>query len=282
MAENHHPDRKGPVPQHFADIIRIRTATAFRETSGFPPRMYYDNDWAVVVPLANEEQDFHPFVDVLTGVLDRLESGKAYFVVDKTSTDRTLDLCRELSAADGRFVTVWAPGNRHLVDAYIRGLREAYVAGHHLIIEMDAGMSHDPRAIPMFLRVLNEGNECAFGSRFINGGSMSNSPLRRRFFSWVGTLLANLLLGTRLHDMTSGYQGFHRNVVAGLIAYPFRSTAHFYQTEVRYLLRRRRAYEVPIHYQAPSPRVSSAAISNAWSTLLYYFRKRITSTAISL
>ena len=61
-----------------------------------------------------------------------------------------------------------------MVDAYIKGLRVAYEAGHELIIEMDAGLSHDPRAIPMFLRVLNEGNECAFGSRFTNGGSMGN------------------------------------------------------------------------------------------------------------
>jgi dolichol-phosphate mannosyltransferase len=244
--------------------------------------MYFDNDWAVVVPLANEEQEFRPFIHTLRCVLDRLDSGKVYFVVDRVSKDRTLELCQELSEKDSRFVTVWSPENRNVVDAYVKGLRTAYMAGHEFIIEMDAGMSHDPRALPMFLRVLNEGNECAFGSRFINGGSMANSPLKRRLLSKNGTLLANVLLGTKLYDMTSGFQGFHSKVVAKIIEFPLRSTAHFYQTEIRYLLRNRRIFEVPIHYQAPSPRVSSQAIRNAWRTLLFYFWIRLNGQQPSL
>lgn len=244
--------------------------------------MLYYKKWAIVVPMANEEKDFGPFIAMLNFVIDELNPGNVYFVVDNASRDRTLELCRELSAKDPRYITVWAPENRNVVDAYVRGLRVAYEAGHDIIIEMDAGLSHDPRAIPMFLRVLNEGNECAFGSRFINGGSMGDSPFKRRLLSRTGTVLANILLGTRLYDMTSGYQGFHRDVVARIIEHKFKSTAHFYQTELRYLLRKRRISEVPIHYQAPSPRVSGKAISNAWQTLLYYFMRRITFNSTRL
>jgi dolichol-phosphate mannosyltransferase len=170
---------------------------------------------------------------------------------------------------------VWAPENRNVVDAYIKGLRVAYEAGHDIIIEMDAGLSHDPRAIPMFLRVLNEGNDCAFGSRFINGGSMGDSPFKRRMLSKTGTVLANLLLSTKLKDMTSGFQGFHRDIVAKIINHPFKSKAHFYQTELRYLLRNHKNFEVPIHYSAPSPRVSKNAVRNSYQTLLYYFMERL-------
>ena len=138
--------------------------------------MIYSNNWAIVTPLANEEAEFNDYVQALKAILDFLSSGKVYLVVDNASKDDTLNLCRALSAGDERFITVYAPENRNVVDAYLRGLREAYLAGHECIIEMDAGLSHDPRAIPMFLRVLNEGNDCAFGSRFINGGSMGNSP----------------------------------------------------------------------------------------------------------
>ena len=225
--------------------------------------------------MANEENDFKPFIEMFTFVINTLDSGKIYFVVDKASKDRTLELCQELSAKDPRYVTVWAPENRNVVDAYVKGLRVAHEAGHELIIEMDAGLSHDPRAIPMFLRVLNEGNECAFGSRFINGGSMGDSPFKRRMLSKVGTILANVLLGTKLHDMTSGYQGFHRDIVEKIISCDLKSKAHFYQTELRYLLRKRRLFEVPIHYQAPSPRVSQNAIKNAYHTLFYYFFLRL-------
>jgi dolichol-phosphate mannosyltransferase len=237
--------------------------------------MFYYKNWAIVVPMANEEADFKPFIAMVDLVINELHPGNVYFIIDNASKDRTLELCRELSAKDPRYITVWAPENRNVVDAYIKGLRVAYEKGHEIIIEMDAGLSHDPRAIPMFLRVLNEGNECAFGSRFINGGSMGDSPFRRRLLSKTGTILANMLLGTKLHDMTSGYQGFHRDIVAKIINHQFKSKAHFYQTELRYLLRKRLIFEVPIHYQAPSPRVSENAIKNAYQTLFYYFIQRL-------
>ena len=244
--------------------------------------MYQNYNWAVVVPMANEEAEFHEFVVEMQKVLDRLGSGTVYFVIDQISKDRTLELCQSLSWQDKRFITIWAPENRNVVDAYLRGYREAYQNGHDYIIEMDAGLSHDPRALPMFIRVLNEGNECAFGSRFINGGSMTDSSLKRRLLSKGGTALSNLLLGTSLFDMTSGYQGFHSSVVGKLLNYKLLSTAHFYQTEVRYLLRNYRYAEVPIHYKAPSPRVSRNAISNALKVLLHYFSKRIKGSAVEI
>jgi dolichol-phosphate mannosyltransferase len=237
--------------------------------------MYLYNDWAAVIPMANEEQDFAPFVSLLKDVMDVLKTGKIYFVIDNVSKDKTLEMARDLEKEDTRFEVVWAPQNRSVVDAYINGFKVAYEKGHQLIIEMDAGLSHDPRAIPMFLRVLNEGNECAFGSRFINGGSMGDSPFKRRTLSKTGTTLANLLLGTDLRDMTSGFQGFHRDVIGAILNYKLLSKAHFYQTELRYLLRKRRIFEVPIHYKAPSPRVSQSAIKNANQTLLHYFKERL-------
>jgi dolichol-phosphate mannosyltransferase len=225
--------------------------------------------------MANEEADFTPFATLLQQVLEKLDSGRVYFVVDKVSRDNTLQLCQALSGQNPRFVTVWAPQTRNVVDAYLAGYRAAYDNGHALIIEMDAGLSHDPRALPMFLRVLNEGNECAFGSRFINGGSTADSEWSRWFLSKFGTLLSNWMLGTRMKDMTSGYQGFHRHVVGLFLNYPLKSTAHFYQTELRYLLRKKRYMEVPIHYRAPSASVSPKAIRNARQTLLYYFKRRL-------
>lgn len=232
-------------------------------------------NFAVITPMANEGNDFQPFISSLTNVLDKLESGMVYLIIDNVSKDNTLELCNNLSSFDNRFVTVWAPENKNIVDAYLKGYREALKTGYEYIIEMDAGLSHDPRALPMFLRTLNEGNECAFGSRFINGGSICDSNWKRTFLSRFGTILSNFLLGTKMYDMTSGYQGFHANVVKEFVAYNLLSKAHFYQTELRYLLRKSRYAEIPIHYRAPSPSVSKKAISNSVDVLLHYFFLRL-------
>jgi dolichol-phosphate mannosyltransferase len=236
-------------------------------------------NYAITIPMANESEDFEPFVQALTDMLNRQSGGTVYFIVDSVSKDNTRELCEALSASDNRFVTVWAPENCNVVDAYLRGYREALNRGHEIIIEMDAGLSHDPRAIPMFLRVLNEGNECAFGSRFINGGSICDSNWKRTFLSKSGTLLSNMLLGTRMYDMTSGFQGFHASIVEKFQKYPLLSKAHFYQTELRYLLRNTRYAEIPIHYRAPSPSVSKKAIKNSFSVLFHYFFRRLQGKA---
>lgn len=242
----------------------------------------YPNNWAVVIPLANEEVELPEFAEALRLVMDAAEGGTVYFVVDRVSKDRTLECCEEISKLDPRFITKWIPENRNVVDAYINGFREALKDGHEIIIEMDGGLSHDPRTIPAFLRALNEGNDCAFGSRYINGGSMVDSPLKRRFLSKGGSILAQILLGSKLSDMTSGFQAFRRDLLADLVAFPLRSKAHFYQTEVRHLLRKEKLIEVPIHYRAPSPRVSKGAIRNALAVLAIYTGLRLCGKAPTL
>ena len=239
--------------------------------------------WALVVPMANEEHDFHPFISELQKELDVLKNGVVFLVVDTVSKDKTLELCHHLSEGDKRFHTIWAPENKNVVDAYIRGYREALQRSDaDYIIEMDAGLSHDPAALGTFIKFLDEGYDCVYGSRFIEGGSMGDSPAKRQSLSKTGTILSNVLLGSKLHDMTSGYQGFKRSIVEKFTAYELESKANFYQTEIRYLLRKYHSKEIPIHYKAPSPRVSKKAITNSLETLLYYFWRRITFRPISI
>ncbi len=76
-----------------------------------------DIDFAVVVPMANEQETFHDYVDAVKRILDSLGAGHVYVVIDKASSDDTLKLSQELSGSDDRFSTIWAPENRNVVDA---------------------------------------------------------------------------------------------------------------------------------------------------------------------
>ena len=247
-----------------------------------------NKSFAVVIPLANESDTFSEFTSNLIEVIERVRDdnsfiGKVYFVVDNVSKDNTLQLCEELHKKDPRFIPIWAPENRNVVDAYLRGYKEALKTGEYMyIIEMDAGMSHDPNALPMFLRYLSEGHKCVFGSRFINGGSIYDSNWQRTVLSRGGTILSNILLGTHFKDMTSGYMGFHSEVAQKFVDYGLFSKAHFYQTEVRYLLRHQRYIEAPIHYMAPSPRVAPKAIINSFAVLFHYWWMRIKGLSVKL
>jgi len=180
------------------------------------------DSWALIVPMANEEKEFDPFIAALIAQLDRLPQGKVFLIIDRVSTDRTRELCEALQQRDDRFVAMWAPENRNVVDAYLRGYREAYDRGHGPIIEMDAGLSHDPAVLSAFLSRLNEGFDCVFGSRFVKGGSIDTKSRWRWFLSRGGTVISNLLLGSRMLDMTRGYQGRQRHIGRRLLDHGLR------------------------------------------------------------
>lgn len=217
--------------------------------------------WAIVSPLANEENNITELLRRISHVLDQHSGGHVFLIIDKASRDRTLELAS--STNDPRFEVIWAPENRNVVDAYLRGHREAYGRGIEWVIEMDGGLSHLPEQIPDFLSGLADGFEVVYGCRNCPGGGFGSAPFLRRFYSKAGTYVSNILLGMSFKDGTSGFIAFSRKAMARFVDKRFGSEGHFYQTELRYYLKGLRYKEIPILYNSPSPRVSSNSLRNA-------------------
>src|SRR5260370_39937748 len=106
---------------------------------------------------------------------------------------------------------VGAPENRGIVDAYVRGYREAIASGHDYILEMDAGFSHRPEDLAGFLEAMDGGHDCIFGGRFVACGNMTDTPRPRGLASRGVTVPPNLLLATRLHELTRAFALFCRS-----------------------------------------------------------------------
>jgi dolichol-phosphate mannosyltransferase len=219
----------------------------------------------VVIPLANEEATVGQLLQRVEAQLCPLD--RIFCVLDGKSRDRTMALVRGVSSLDSIVVSVWAPENRCVVDAYFRGFREALAARCDWILEMDGGLSHCPEEIPRFLDALGKGADFAAGSRFIHGGSYKGR-WSRRLLSRGGTLLANFLLGTRMKDMTSGFECFSRRALSQVVERGVRSRAHFFQTEIRYMLHGWSWVEVPITYCNPSTSVGKATVLESVRLLL--------------
>jgi dolichol-phosphate mannosyltransferase len=120
-----------------------------------------------------------------------------------------------------------------------------------------------------------QGYDCVFGSRFMDGGKISNSSLKRRMVSYGGTLLTNGLLGTRLTDMTSGFEMFTRRALGIVLEKGIHSRAHFFQTEIKIHCRNLKLAEVPIHYQMASPGLDKGPVNEAFTQLWRLFRLRV-------
>jgi dolichol-phosphate mannosyltransferase len=231
----------------------------------------------VVCPMANEESSAVRFVgEVLDECAPRgFASVKFFAVLDRVSKDRTRELLEELKRERPELEVVWSPENRNVVDAYVRGYREALNNGCDWILEIDAGFSHQPSDIPQFFDKMAEGYDCVFGSRFCRGGAISDSSMKRRFISRGGSVLSNLLLGTKLKDMTSGFEMFTRQALMEVVKKGIKSRGPFFQTEIKAYCRRLRIAEVPIQYRAASHAVGNQALKDSFSNLWRLFRLRL-------
>jgi len=228
----------------------------------------------IVTPMANEEANAEAFV---RDVLSRCAGFKRvvmFVVLDKVCRDATRRILDNLHREISGLHVIWAPENRHVVDAYVRGYREAIRAGCDWILEIDAGYSHQPTDIPQFFDRMEEGSDCVFGSRFCRGASILDSSMKRRIISYGGTLLVNVAIGTTLKDMTSGFQMFTRQALEGVLEKGILSRSPFFQTEIKIHCRKLCVCEVPIQYRAASHSVGWKALHDSFSNLWRLFRMR--------
>jgi len=234
-------------------------------------------DLAIVCPMANEGGNANAFVHATLDQCAGLHSVTFLAVVDEASTDNTRQILDALARANPAVVVVWAPENRCAVDAYVRGYKEALTRHADWILEIDAGFSHQPADIPQFFEQMEKGYDCVFGSRFMEGGKITDGSSKRYFVSRMGTVLSNLLLGTNLADMTSGFEMFSCRALTHILERGIHSRAHFFQTEIKVYCRNLKIIEVPIHYKSPSPRMKSSAITDAFWQLGRLFALRLSA-----
>lgn len=228
----------------------------------------------IVTPMANEGAQAVRFVQEMLRHCAGFRDVLFFAVLDQATNDNSPELLRDFARAEPRLRVIWAPENRCVVDAYLRGYREALDAGADWILEVDAGFSHQPEDTAKFFALLGQGYDCIFGSRFMKGSKVSDASVKRYLVSRGGTILSNLLLGTRQTDMTSGYEMFSRQALKAVLEIGVESRGHFFQTEIKAYCRNLRMVEVPIHYRAPSPRLGSAAMKDAFEQLRRLYRLR--------
>jgi dolichol-phosphate mannosyltransferase len=252
----------------------IRSVMSFEPA--IPTARFSEIALGIVCPMANEQESATRFV---TEVLDqcapfKFKSVTFFAILDRVCRDNTRELMEQLSAERPQLKVVWSPENRCVVDAYVRGYREALSAGADWILEIDAGFSHQPSDIPQFFEKMSEGYDCVFGSRFCKGGHITDSSMSRELISRGGTLLTNFLLDTQLKDMTSGFELFSRSALNRILDKGIYSRGHFFQTEIKIHCCGLKITEVPIRYQAASKSVDKKVLKDSFDNLWRLYRLR--------
>jgi apolipoprotein N-acyltransferase len=187
---------------------------------------------------------------VVAGVLEH--PGVEALVVDDSSPDGTATVVRGLMAGEPRLRLVERPGRAGLASAYEEGFRRALLEGYDLIVEMDSDLSHDPVELGALLAAARDRFHLVVGSRYVPGGSVTNNWSRMRLaLSKTGNTYARLMLGLPVHDATSGYRVYRRELLRDLVTEPFHADGYGFQVELvmRSWLRGWSIGEVPITFR---------------------------------
>ncbi len=166
----------------------------------------------ILVPTYNERDNLPLLVkDIMT------LPGTVVMVLDDQSPDGTGAVADALATEyPGRVEVLHRTGQRGLGVSYLEGFRRAIESDADFVVQMDADLSHDPKYLPEMIRLASSGADLVIGSRYLNGISVVNWPLRRIILSSFANFYIRTVTGLGLRDITTGYRCWRRPALARL------------------------------------------------------------------
>ena len=186
------------------------------------------SDYLVIIPAYNEE-------DTIEALVLRAKKHGDVCVVNDCSRDAT----RKILECIDDIMVINHEVNTHIPGAVLDGMRFAVESDYVYAITIDAGFSHNPDEIPLFIE--HDAADLVIGVRT----EKRNTPLLRRVLSQVGNFLYNISLDfprslfkkTYYKDITSGFRRYSNRAMKELISremrsrsfdFLFESTMHIY------------------------------------------------------
>ncbi len=203
-------------------------------------------DTLIVLPTYNE-------LGNLQSILGRIRQAVPaadVLVVDGSSPDGTGALAERLASDDAGVSVVHEAAKTGLGMAYLTGFRHALENGYAYVVEIDADGSHNPSSLAAMIVLARTDADLVIGSRWVQGGQVRNWPWIRRAISRGGNAYSRFMLGSRIHDLTSGFRVFRTSVLATAGLSSVSSHGYCFQVELAWRLERAgaRVIEHPITF----------------------------------
>ena len=225
----------------------------------------------IVVPTYNEKQNIERLISTL------LEAGPdvSVLVVDDNSPDGTAECVDAIASNNPRVRLIRRPGKMGLGSAYITGFKYALEHDAETVIQMDADFSHDPRYIEDFREAI-EGNDLVVGSRYVKGVNVVNWPIDRLLLSYFANFYTRVITGLPIHDATSGFKCFRREVLESIDLDEIISDGYCFQIEMTFRAWRKgfRIAEIPIVFVERHSGTSKMSKHIIWEAIwkVWWFR----------
>ena len=190
----------------------------------------------VISPTYNERKNIQFLIE------QTLDPNPDYhlLVVDDNSPDGTAGKVKELQNSYPNLHLEERPGKAGLGTAYLFGFKWALDRDYEAIVQMDADLSHDPKDVPRLVSELKD-HDLIIGSRYIEGISVVNWPIRRLILSYGANIYSRLITGMPIKDCTAGFKAWRSSLLKKIELGRVRSQGYSFQIEMNFRAWRKKA-----------------------------------------
>ncbi|MGC2373231.1 MAG: glycosyltransferase family 2 protein [Solirubrobacteraceae bacterium] len=165
---------------------------------------------SIVVPAHNERDSIGATVEALSSELKAEQIPYEILVVDDSSEDGTAEVVHAIAEGDAGVRCIRSPRPPGFGQAIRAGLDE-YTGDAVAIVMGD--MSDSPKDLVHYYRLLEEGFDCAFGSRFVRGGRVQEYPKVKLVLNRLVNLGIRMLFRHGYNDTTNAFKAYRREVI---------------------------------------------------------------------
>ncbi|HEU5082285.1 MAG TPA: glycosyltransferase family 2 protein [Acidimicrobiales bacterium] len=165
----------------------------------------------VQIPCLDEEDQLPGTIADLPREVEGFDTVE-YLVIDDGSTDRTVEVAREL----GVHHIVRLTNNKGLAHAFQAGLDACLKLGADVVVNTDADNQYSAKDIPALVAPILDGSaDMVIGDRQVMTIDHF-SPLKKRL-QRAGSWVVRRASGTDVPDATSGFRAYNREAALGLV-----------------------------------------------------------------
>jgi len=170
---------------------------------------------AVVLPTYCEVEN----IESLIREIQELKLNLLITVVDDSSPDGTAEIVKKLQKEYNNVLLFVRPQKLGLGTAIITAFRSILSLENqpNYIVTMDADYSHNPQDIPRLIHAARSGCGLVIGSRYCKGGNIVGWHFMRRLISRIANIIAPIIIGTKIHDCTSGMRCYSKSFVKAVL-----------------------------------------------------------------
>jgi dolichol-phosphate mannosyltransferase len=165
---------------------------------------------SVVIPARDESGGIGLCLDRLVQALGAGSLSYEILVVDDNSRDDTASVVLGRAACHPEIRLL----RRESPPGFGRAIRHGLeaVSGDVVVIFM-ADLSDDPNDILTYCRKIEEGYDCVFGSRFLEGSRLVDYPRAKWFLNRSANRTLGWAFRTQLNDLTNAFKAYRASVI---------------------------------------------------------------------